>query len=89
MQPNINVPYSKTTAFGGVETGRQKAIETDTAHGIMRYIGLIDNRSAISHKSAAKIVIVDELEVACVIKLMIKTLRNKIPTCGKPEVLLG
>lgn len=36
-----NSPYSKTTALGGVETGRQNAIETDTAQGIIKYMGLI------------------------------------------------
>ena len=36
-----NSPYSKTTALGGVETGRQNAIETDTAQGIIKYIGFI------------------------------------------------
>ena len=50
----------------------------------MRYIGFIPKRSAISHKSAANIVIVDEFDVTCVITLMTNTQRSVITGCDTP-----
>ena len=83
-----NLPYSKTTALGGVETGRQNAIETDTAQGIIKYIGFIWRRSAISHNRDAKIVIVDEFDVTCVIRLIISTHKSNINGCERPKFLI-
>ena len=72
------------TALGGVETGKQNAIDTDAAHGTIKYIGLIDKFSAISHSTAAKIIIVDELEVTCVMILITRQQRNIINTDEMP-----
>ena len=51
------------TAFGGVETGRQNAIDTEAAQGTIKYMGLIPRFSAMSQSRAAKIIMVEELEV--------------------------
>ena len=83
-----NSPYSKTTALGGVETGRQNAIETDTAQGIIKYMGLIWSLSAISHSRDAKIVIVDELEVTCVIRFIISTHKSNINGWERPKYFI-
>ena len=56
--------------MGGVETGKANAIDTDAAQGIIRYIGFIPKFSAILHKTAAKIIMVDEFDVTCVTRLM-------------------
>ena len=80
-----DIPYSKTTAFGGVETGRQKAIETLAAQGTIRYIGLIPRFSAMSHRRAAKIIIVDELDVTCVIILITRQHKNISKTAEIPK----
>ena len=57
------LPYSKTTAFGGVDTGNEKAKETAAVLGIKINIGLMFKFSAMSQRIDAKMVMVDELEV--------------------------
>jgi len=74
--------------LGGVETGRQNAMLTATEQGIIKYIGFISNRSAMSHSNAANMVIVDEFDVTCVITLITNTHSNTIAGCETPEHLL-
>ena len=80
----IILPYSKTTAFGGVETGSEKAKETAAVLGIKINIGLIFRFSAMSQRMEAKIVIVDELDVTCDMRLMVTQQIRTMRYDGRP-----
>ena len=71
-----------------METGRQNAIETEVAQGIIRYMGFICSLSAISHNRAAKMVIVEEFEVTCVITLITRTHIRSTMGCETPKTRL-
>ena len=59
-------------------------METEAAQGTNRYIGLIPRFSAMLHKRVAKIIMVEELEVICVIRLITRQQRNTIATAETP-----
>lgn len=46
MSFTVRYPVEKTMALGGVPTGRRKANDADSAHGIMKYNGCMASFTA-------------------------------------------